>query len=78
MSSEETGSESEKEEVDGKVFIVRPLPWRSEKVNEVMASLDRKVARRRSVRATEMCRKRATGCPSCRCPPQTAPSWALK
>lgn len=69
MSSEDTGAESGSEtEMDGrsKIFVTRPLTWRSTLANNVMESLDRKVLRRRSDRAKEMCRTRKLGEPSSR------------
>ena len=72
MSSEETGSESGSgSEMDTrrKVFLSKPLTWRSPEANSIMESLDRKITRRRSERAKEMCRIRRSGLPSSRTPP---------
>ena len=69
MSSEETGSESGSgsEMTTGrKVFLSRSLPWKSPEASGVMESLDRKVERRHSERAREMCRVRRSGLPSSR------------
>lgn len=80
MSSEETGSESGSgaEMMERrKVFLVRPLNWRSVEANNYIESLDRKVTRRRSDRAKEMCRLRRTGLSSSRSPPADSPAWAL-
>ena len=76
ISSEEIGSESgsESEETRRKVFISRPLAWRSPEANSIMESLDRKVTRRRIERAKEMCRVRQTGLPSSR----TSPGYGLE
>ena len=83
ISSEETGSESGSETettIRRKVFISRPLTWRSFEANNIMESLDRKVTRRRSDRAKEMCRARRTGVPSSRTSPGSGPegvAWAI-
>lgn len=83
MSSEETGSESgsgSEMMARRKVFLSRPLTWRSAEANNMMESLDRKVARRRSDRAKEMCRVRRTGLPSTRNSPNDrndAIAWAV-
>lgn len=82
ISSEETGSESgsgSEMMTRRKVFLSRPLQWRSPQANNIMESLDRKVSRRRSVRAKEMCRTRRTGVPSSRTTPKDCepPAWAI-
>ena len=80
MSSEETGSDSGSESevaTKDKVFFTRPLVWRSQQCNNLMESLDRKILRRRSDRAKEMCRKRRVGQPSARPMPQSQPDWAI-
>ncbi|KAL5502823.1 hypothetical protein EMCRGX_G003913 [Ephydatia muelleri] len=82
MSSEETGQEtagSDNERVPpATIFKLRPLPWRSDRANSIIASMDRKAQRRSSDRAKEMCRKRYNGDPSTRQPPPSAPAWAVK
>ena len=80
ISSEETGSESgsgSEMMTRCKVFLSRPLPWRSPEANTIMESLDRKIDRRRSDRAKEMCRVRRVGLPSTRTSPDGGESWAL-
>ena len=54
MSSEDTGSDSGSGSESTKVFLTKPLPWRSPAANSIMDSLDRKIVRRRSDRAKEM------------------------
>ena len=78
MSSEETGSDSGSGSDTTKIFLTRPLQWRSQAANSVMESLDRKIVRRRSERAKEMCRTRRVGQPSSRPMPgsNTSP-WAV-
>ena len=83
MSSEETGQESagsedERQALPVIVFIIRPLPWRSDRANSIIASMDRKAQRKSSNRAREMCRKRYNGAPSTRQLPSSAPAWAVK
>lgn len=84
MSSEETGSESgsgSEMTTKVKIFLTKPVPWRSPEASTIMDSLDRKIARRRSDRAKEMCRTRRTGLPSTRLMPDDLPSdvssWAV-
>lgn len=83
MSSEETGSESGSESemaTRRKVFLSRPLSWRSSEANSIMESLDRKTTRRRSDRAKEMCRMRRVGPPSARTIPdgvESSSPWAI-
>lgn len=78
MSSEETDSESGSgsEQTRRKIFMLRPLQWRSPQANNIMQSLDRKITRRRSERAKEMCHVRRTGVPSSRISPKD-PAWAI-
>ena len=75
MSSEESGEEEE----GTRCFIHRPLSWRSIEVNNLMASLDRKIQRRRRDRAIDMVTKRITGIPSERKRPDSIdiPEWAV-
>lgn len=82
MSSEETGSESgsgSEMMMRRKVFLSRPLTWRSPEANNIMESLDRKITRRRSERAKEMCRIRRSGIPSNRASPKepNPPAWSI-
>lgn len=79
MSSEETGSDSGSGSETTKIFLTRPILWRSPDANNLMDSLDRKILRRRSERAKEMCRSRKIGQPSSRpMPPcQSATAWAV-
>ena len=80
MSSEETGLESgsDSETPRNKIFLNKPLPWRSQAANNLMESLDRKIVRRRSARAKEMCRTRRIGEPSSRPMPENQPpAWAV-
>ena len=70
ISSEESDGE------DG--FMVHPLPWRSERVNKLFASLDHKNEKRRSHRSKVMTQKRYEGIASDRPVPLTAPDWAVK
>ncbi len=81
MSSEESGSESgsgDETATRRHIFLSRPLNWRSVDANNFFESLDRKITRRRSDRAKEMCRLRRTDLPSSRSPPgNDPPVWAI-
>ena len=82
ISSEETDSESgsgSEMTQRRKIFMSKPLQWRSPQANNIMQSLDRKIFRRRSERAKEMCRIRRTGVPSSRTSPKDCdpPTWAI-
>lgn len=89
MSSEDSLSESEDhnsrdsetsdvEQAAVRVLCVRPLTWRSRELNDLMASLDRKVARRRSQKSASMTMQRRTGPNSNRQAPLNAPAFALQ
>lgn len=80
ISSEESGSESGSDEEvmeRKKNFLTSPLPWRSPEASSLMESLDRKIVRRRSERAKEMCRIRRQGMSSSRPMPVDQPAWAV-
>lgn len=83
MSSEESMSEDEPTsepngETDSdddiprrkKVLVCRPLPWRSQMLNEAIKMLDRKASRKRAGRSVTMMMERRTGAPSLRLEPQ--------
>ena len=74
ISSEESGEEDEGQ------FIVRPLPWRSEKVDNFFATLDHKHEKRQTVRSKKMSYGRKDGLPSDQPKPQdgTLPKWLFK
>lgn len=74
ISSEESGEEDEGQ------FIVRPLPWRSEKVDNFFATLDHKHEKRQTVRSKKMSYGRKDGLPSDRPKPRdgTLPKWLFK
>ena len=90
MSSEQSMSESEGvnsengyesadvERPKKKVFSVSTLPWRSPELTQVMHSLDRKLMRRRSAKATNMLVERhRSGIISSRPAPDDADAYAL-
>lgn len=90
MSSEQSMSESEGENAENgyespdverpkkKVFSVSTLPWRSPELTQVMHSLDRKLMRRRSAKATNMLVERhRSGIISSRPAPDDADAYAL-
>ena len=74
MSSEESDSEDE----DGPKFVIRPLLWRSDKVNSFFASLDSKFSKNQSKKSAMMTIHRSKGLPSDRARPTSVPDWALK
>ena len=69
---------SEDSNEDGS-FIVRPLPWRKEKVTFFLCGLDRKLERRKSRKSKIMTHERKKGPPSCRSRPKptSIPSWCI-
>ena len=65
-------------ETKKKVFSVSTLPWRSPELTQVMHSLDRKLMRRRSAKATNMLVERhRSGIISSRPAPDDADAYAL-
>lgn len=89
MSSEESLSESEDEngrdsdnsdveQARVRVLCIRPIPWRSRELNDLMTSLDRKVARRQTQRSARMTMQRRTGPNSSRQAPLNAPAFAIQ
>ena len=74
ISSEESVDEDEGQ------FLVRSLHWRSEKVDDLFATLDRKHGKRQSIRSKKMSFERTEGLPSDRAKPQdeTLPNWLFK
>ena len=75
MSSEESGGEDS----DSDVIIVRPLPWRSARVNDFFASLDDNTKFHMSSEAKRQTKARCTGDPSTRPIPKSKgiPSWGF-
>ena len=59
-------------------FIVRPLPWRSEKVQRFFLALDHKHTKSQSSKSSQMTLQRTKGLPSDRPKPDGFPVWALK
>ena len=81
ISSEESASESGGEDEGAtrrRVFVRRPVTWRSQDLNTYFHSLDRKHSRRQSGRGKEMMVKRVDGDPSTRSPPANCPEWAIR
>ena len=54
------------------------LPWRSQELQRVIESLDRKLERRRTDRAKAMCLEIIVGPDSQREVPNDAPEWAIE
>ncbi|CAH3185829.1 unnamed protein product [Porites lobata] len=86
MSSEHSVSEDNADEENSseddnvpkkKVLCRRPLPWRSQELNNFFVKLDRKANRKRSQRSASMMIERKDGSPSEREAPDDAPEFAL-
>ena len=72
MSSEESDLENDD------VIIVKPLPWRSPRVDKVFHELDAANENAKSKQAVRQKRKRVTGTASSDRPkPDNLPKWAL-
>ena len=92
MSSDETAmedSDAESVRSDGsehptdpapkkKKLIKHKLPWRSQEMQEMVNSLDRKVNRRRTPRGRTMCLEVEEGRVSTRPKPDNIPEWAAE
>ena len=70
---------SEDSDEDGS-FLVRPLPWRAEKVTNLFCSLDKKQDKKRSKKSKIMTFERKTGLPSYRTKPmeRSIPAWTVR
>ena len=81
--SEASGSDPEESNSDTeppqkrKILCRKPLPWRSRELNNVIASLDRKIARKKSQRSASMTIARRDGPVSNRLQPEDAPAFAV-
>ena len=74
MSSEDEHVDAE----DCRTFIVRPLPWRNDKISDTFAFLDDHHKGSRNRRSAILTSKRTVGAPSQRAAPKGAPKFALK
>ena len=73
------GSDTEQPPSRGKKRLIRhKLPWRSQEMQCIIESLDRKLERRRSDRAKTMCLQVVMGDDSCRPRPENLPEWATE
>ena len=71
-------SSEESDENDGEIIIVKPLPWRSERVTEMFHRLDEKIDEGKSAQAKRQKRRRVMGVePSARPQPPGLPKWAV-
>jgi len=61
-----------------KKLIRHRLPWRSQELQLIVESLDRKISRRRSDRAKSMCLEITSGTDSSRPIPDNSPQWAIE
>lgn len=76
---ESSDSENETTTSVGKKRLRRHrLPWRSQELQKIIESLDRKLERRRSDRAKAMCLEIRVGYDSQREVPNNAPEWAIE
>ena len=71
-------SEDSVEEEDEEILKVKPLTWRSEIVNRMMADLDVISKKDKSPQARRQQKTRKIGEASTRPPPQWAPTWTVK
>ena len=78
MSSEESEEDEEEDGSKSVLFIIRPLPWRSDKVTELFLSLDQKYTKKQSKKSTQMTLKRYQGDDSTRSVPTNVPAWCIK
>ena len=74
------GSEDEgSDDVGGRLFIVRPLVWRNEKVTKVFKQVDNYYEKNiQKKRGRDQTVKRRTGLPSQRKAPSNAPNFILQ
>ena len=78
-SSSESYSEQPHAAARGKKKLIRyKLPWRSQEMQRVMESLDRKIECRQSNRSKGMCLEVVIGEDSCRAKPDNLPEWATE
>ena len=74
MSSEDSGMEEDEE-----ILVVRPLPWRSTRVDEMFDELDKKILSGKSPRSRRQMKRRKVGNsskrPRCTC--DSIPKWAF-
>ena len=90
MSSDDSVTDSEMDEISPneeaeeqaskkRMFLTKRLPWRSQELEDIEKSLDRKILRKRSQKAVLMTmRRRETDTISARPAPQDAPRWAVR
>ena len=75
MSSDESGNEDD----ELAVFVVKELPWRSDKVTAFFEKLDGVRQSRKTEQASRQTKKRVRkGVMSTRPPPSGLPTWAVK
>ena len=78
VSSDEDVADNQRKPRQKKKIFVRPLSWRSDKLNEILQRLDRKSRRRASPTSKAMERHRFEG-PVLTCePPEGAFDWMVK
>jgi len=78
QSSAEIENESPQPKKGRKRLVRHKLTWRSREFQEVLDSLDRKIARRRFTRGKGMCLEVEIGGNSARSKPHCLPEWAAE
>lgn len=79
LTKEYMSSEDESEDDEGrKVFTIRQLPWRSDKISRVFNCLDADYMDSCTKRSRDFMIKRVMGANSTRSPPKNAPSYIIK
>jgi len=74
-----SGSDEEVRPTRGKKILIKhKLPWRSQEMQRVIDSLDRKLDRCRDDRAKGMCLQTSVGGNSTRPKPDHLPEWATE
>lgn len=72
MSSEESAVDADED-----VLCIRPLPWRTARVVDMLTCLDEKVAMGKSSLARRQRKRRVQTSPSLRPAPESSPSWMV-
>ena len=78
QSSGESESETPQSKKGRKRLIRHTLTWRSREFQDILESLDRKIARRRTARGKAMCLDVEVGGNSTRPKPDCLPEWAAE
>lgn len=71
-------SDSDADAPKSRVLCIRPLPWRSRELNDLMSSIDSKIARRRTQKSASMTLRRRFSANSIRPAPENAQEFSEK